>query len=45
MANADSIDIEILPIVIVSATTRLLNIMRPTGAVLAPATPCVSTVV
>ena len=44
MANADSSEMMILPTAIDSAITRLLNIMRLTGAALAPATPSTNTV-
>ena len=44
MANADSSEMAILPIAMTSALTRLLNIIRPTGAVASPA-PCASTAV
>ena len=43
MANADSIEIAILPIAIASAITRLFHIICPTGAFDPAVLPCSST--
>ena len=43
MANADRIEIAILPMAIASAITRLFHIIRPTGAFEPCVLPCAST--